>query len=163
MATEIKIEGLDEVTKKLKQLSDPKKAKNAARRAARKALNIARDKAREKVKSMDDPSTPPKIYKEIVVQNGRTKDSGSIVMRLGVRGGAAIPYTNNASNRRSGKVGKSYKTDGRVFYWRFLELGTKHQPATPFLRPAFYESLQQMMDKFSQEFSAELSKELSKL
>lgn len=53
-------------------------------------------------------------------------------MRVGVRGGARIPYTNNAQNRRSGRVGKTYQADGRVFYWRFLELGTSRQPATPF-------------------------------
>ena len=33
-------------------------------------------------------------------------------MRVGVRGGARIPYTNNAQNRRSGRVGKRIKQMG---------------------------------------------------
>ncbi|MFX8433551.1 HK97-gp10 family putative phage morphogenesis protein, partial [Acinetobacter baumannii] len=54
-------------------------------------------------------------------------------------------------------VGKKYQTDGRVFYWRFLELGTSRQPATPFLRPALYENIEQITDKFVQVFNFELS------
>ncbi|MDR8423955.1 hypothetical protein FPK38_21560, partial [Acinetobacter baumannii] len=50
-----------------------------------------------------------------------------------------------------------YQTDGRVFYWRFLELGTSRQPATPFLRPALYENIEQITDKFVQVFNFELS------
>ncbi|WP_192957017.1 HK97-gp10 family putative phage morphogenesis protein, partial [Acinetobacter baumannii] len=90
-------------------------------------------------------------------QNGRSRNKNTLVMRVGVRGGARIPYTNNAQNRRSGRVGKTYQTDGRVFYWRFLELGTSRQPATPFLRPALYENIEQITDKFVQVFNFELS------
>ncbi|MFX4744348.1 HK97-gp10 family putative phage morphogenesis protein, partial [Acinetobacter baumannii] len=86
--------------------------------------------------------TPEKIWKEIVVQNGRSRNKNTLVMRVGVRGGARIPSTNNAQNRRSGRVGKTYQTDGRVFYWRFLELGSSRQPATPFLSPALYEKIE---------------------
>ncbi|MCJ9291679.1 HK97-gp10 family putative phage morphogenesis protein, partial [Acinetobacter baumannii] len=125
--------------------------------AMRQAMNIARDEARQKVKRLDDPTTPEKIWKEIVVQNGRSGNKNTLVMRVGVRGGARIPYTNNAQNRRSGRVGKTYQTDGRVFYWRFLELGTSRQPATPFLRPALYENIEQITDKFVQVFNFELS------
>ena len=66
-----------------------------------------------------------------MVQNGRSRNK-TLWLCAGVRGGARIPYTNNAQNRRAGRVGQTYQADGRVFYWRFLELGTSRQPATPF-------------------------------
>ena len=66
-------------------------------------------------------------------------------MRVGVRGGAQVPYTNNAHNRRSGRVGKTYQADGRVYYWRFLELGTSRQPATPFCGLLYMKALNRLL------------------
>lgn len=155
MATQI--HGLEPALRRMRAIGNEKTVKRIARKAMRQAMNIARDEARQKVKRLDDPTTPEKIWKEIVVQNGRSGNKNTLVMRVGVRGGARIPYTNNAQNRRSGRVGKTYQTDGRVFYWRFLELGTSKQPATPFLRPALYENIEQITDKFVQVFNFELS------
>ncbi|HBM1277912.1 hypothetical protein GY164_12735 [Acinetobacter baumannii] len=155
MATQI--HGLEPALRKMQAIGNEKTVKRIARKSMRQAMNIARDEARQKVKRLDDPTTPEKIWKEIVVQNGRSRNKNTLVMRVGVRGGARIPYTNNAQNRRSGRVGKTYQTDGRVFYWRFLELGTSRQPATPFLRPALYENIEQITDKFVQVFNFELS------
>lgn len=151
------IHGLEPALRKMRAIGDPKTVKRIARKAMRQAMNIVRDEARQNVKRLDDPTTPEKIWKEIVVQNGRSRNKNALVMRVGVRGGAQIPYTNNAQNRRSGRVGKTYQTDGRVYYWRFLELGTSKQPATPFLRPALYENIEQVTDKFVQVFNFELS------
>ncbi|OCY88155.1 HK97-gp10 family putative phage morphogenesis protein [Acinetobacter pittii] len=155
MATQI--HGLEPALRKMRAIGNEKTVKRIARKAMRQAMNIVRDEARQNVKRLDDPTTPEKIWKEIVVQNGRSRNKNALVMRVGVRGGAQIPYTNNAQNRRSGRVGKTYQTDGRVFYWRFLELGTSKQPATPFLRPALYENIEQVTDKFVQVFNFELS------
>ncbi|ABO12020.2 HK97-gp10 family putative phage morphogenesis protein [Acinetobacter baumannii] len=154
---ENEIQGLEPALRRMRAIGNDKTVKRIARKAMRQAMNIARDEARQKVKRLDDPTTPEKIWKEIVVQNGRSRNKNTLVMRVGVRGGARIPYTNNAQNRRSGRVGKTYQTDGRVFYWRFLELGTSRQPATPFLRPALYENIEQITDKFVQVFNFELS------
>ncbi|EMU9144685.1 HK97-gp10 family putative phage morphogenesis protein [Acinetobacter baumannii] len=154
MATQI--HGLDDALRKMRAIGNEKTVKRIARKAMRQAMNIVRDEARQKVKRLDDPTTPEKIWKEVVVQNGRSRNKNALVMRVGVRGGARIPYTNNAQNRRAGRVGKTYQSDGRVFYWRFLELGTSRQPATPFLRPALYENIEQVTDKFVQVFKFEL-------
>ena len=54
-SVELNIEGLDELNKKLKQLSSPKKAKQIARKAGRKAMNLVRDAARSNAKAIDDP------------------------------------------------------------------------------------------------------------
>ncbi|MFA3129916.1 HK97 gp10 family phage protein [Acinetobacter pittii] len=151
------IHGLEPALRKMRAIGNEKTVKRIARKAMRQAINIARDKAREKVKRLDDPKTPEKIWREIVTQNGRSRNKNALVMRVGVRGGAQIPYTNNSKNRRSGRAGKSYQSDGRVYYWRFLELGTSRQPATPFLRPALYENIEQITDKFVQVFNFELN------
>lgn len=163
MVVEVEITGMDEIERKLRALANPRLAKNAARRSARKAMAIVRDAARKNAKTLDDPSTSEQIYKEIVMQPGKSRDKNTVVMRVGVRGGARIPYTNNAQNRRSGRVGQFYKTDGRVFYWRFLEFGTSRQPPTPFMRPALENNIQAVTDSFAQNFSTELDKELAKL
>ncbi|EPF6349215.1 HK97-gp10 family putative phage morphogenesis protein [Acinetobacter baumannii] len=154
---ENEIQGLEPVLRKMRVIGNEKIVKRIARKAMRKGMNLVRDAARQKVKRLDDPATPEKIWKEIVVQNGRSRNKNTLVMRVGVRGGARIPYTNNAQNRRAGRVGQTYQADGRVFYWRFLELGTSKQPATPFLRPALYENIEQVTDKFVQVFNFELS------
>lgn len=151
------IHGLEDASRKMRAIGNPKIVKRIARKAMRQAINIARNDARQRAKRFDDPSTPNKIWKEIVAQNGRSRNPAVLVMRVGVRGGARIPYTNNAENRRSGRVGQTYQTDGRVFYWRFLELGTSRQPATPFLRPALSENIQPITDKFVQVFMFELN------
>ncbi|HCQ9808494.1 HK97-gp10 family putative phage morphogenesis protein [Acinetobacter baumannii] len=153
---ENEIQGLEPVLRKMRAIGNEKIVKRIARKAMRKGMNLVRDKARAKVKQLDDPSTPQKIWKEIVVQNGRSRNKNYLVMRVGVRGGARVPYTNNAQNRRAGRVGKTYQIDLSVFYWRFLEFGTSRQPATPFLRPALYENIEQVTDIFVQVFKFEL-------
>lgn len=179
------IQGLDDVTRKLKKLSDKASAKRISRKAARQAMNIVRDAARQAAKSIDDPNTPNAIYKEIVVRAGRSRDPNSIVIRVGVRGGARIPYTNNAFNRRAGRVGSSYQVEGNVWYWRLVEFGrgavvagknTKMltdgkkffgssvgpAPAKPFMRPALINNVNSATNKFAEVFNAEFEKEINK-
>lgn len=163
MSVEVKIEGLDNVTKKLKSLGDKKLSKRISRKAARQAMNIVRDAARNAAKAIDDPGTPEKIHKEIVVQGGKSRNSNEIKMRVGVRGGARVPYASNDDNRRAGRIGKSYQMEGKVFYWRFIEFGTSRMPATPFMRPALQNNIANATNRFAQVFNAELDKELAKL
>ena len=163
MSIEVNIEGLDEVQEKLKRLGNPRLMKNAARRSMRKAMAIVRDSARANAKALDDPQTAEKIWKNIAIAAGKTRNPSEVVMRVGVRGGARIPYTNNDANRRSGRIGKSYQLEGKVFYWRFLEFGTSRQPATPFMRPALQNNIQAVTNSFAENFNKEIDKELAKL
>lgn len=160
---ELNIQGLDELNKKLKELGNGKIAKRIARKAGRQAMNIVRDAARNAAKVIDDPNTPEKIHKEIVVQGGKSRNPAEIKMRVGIRGGARIPYTNNDDNRRAGRVGKSYQMEGKVFYWRFIEFGTSQMPAKPFMRPALQNNIQAATDKFASVFNAEIDKEIANL
>ena len=161
MAVELNIEGTDQFKRKMEQLSNPKKVKQIARKASRQAMNIVRDAARNAAKAIDDPETSEKIYKEIVVQGGKSRNSNEVKFRVGVRGGARIPYAGSDDNRRAGRIGKSYQVEGKVFYWRFIEFGTSHQAATPFMRPALSQNLDKVTTKFVQIFDAEITKALS--
>lgn len=72
MATQI--HGLEPALRRMRAIGNDKTVKRIARKAMRQAMNIARDAARQKVKRLDDPTTPEKIWKEIVVQNGRSRN-----------------------------------------------------------------------------------------
>ncbi|EPP3506178.1 HK97-gp10 family putative phage morphogenesis protein [Acinetobacter baumannii] len=148
---DVKIEGLDEVLRKMKLLGDPRRTRNAATRAARKAMNVVRDAARQNAKAIDDPETVEKIWKNIKVSAGRMKDKSQVLMRVGVDGGAS--FSNPTPKPTSG---------GDTRHFRWVEFGSAHQPATPFLRPALANNVQKVTDTFSQSFSAELDKELLK-
>lgn len=159
---QVKFTGSDEVKRKLDILKDPKAAKRIARRSARKAMNIVRDAARQNAKAIDDLDTDEMIWKNISTQGGKTRDRNAIKMRVGVRGGAKIPYTNNDENRRSGRVGKSYQLEGSTWYWRLVEFGTSRSLAFPFMRPALATNIDAVTTKFAEEFKLGVDEELAK-
>lgn len=153
---EVEITGLDDVVSKLQRLANPRRTKSIARKAGRQAMNIVRDAARNAAKSIDDPETREKIHKNITTQGGKTRNSSEIKIRVGVRGGAAM----NANSDREGLAGLS---GGNTTYWRHLEFGNSQMPATPFMRPALANNIQQVTNKFAEVFDAELDKELANL
>lgn len=153
---DVKIEGLDEVLRKMDLLKDPRKIRNAAMRAARKGMNVVRDAARQNAKAIDDPETVEKIWKNLKVSSGKSRDKSLVIMRVGVDGGAAM-------NAHSDRAALAAKSGGNTTYWRFLEYGTSKIPAVPFMRPALANNVQKVTDTFSLSFNAELEKELSKL
>ena len=149
---EVKITGLDDVVSKLQKLANPRRTKSLALKASRQAMNIVRDAARNNAKAIDDPETSEKIFKNIKVSAGKTRNPNEIVMRVGVDGGAS--FSNPNPKPTSG---------GDTRYWRFLEMGTSQIPATPFMRPALANNIQQVTNKFAEVFDAELDKELANL
>lgn len=152
MSVEYNIEGLDEVQGKLKRLGNPRLMKNAARRSARKAMAIVRDAARSGAKSIDDPQTSEKIWKNIAIAAGKTRNQNEVVMRVGVRGGASFSNPNPPNT-----------SGGDTRHWRWLEFGSVHNPPTPFLRPALQNNIQAVTNSFAENFNKEIDKELAKL
>lgn len=152
MATRIHVDGLEEISRKLKILGDTKKAKSMTRKAARRAMNVVRDAARENARAIDDRETKARIFKNIVTQAGRLYGGYDVVMRVGVKGGAS---SNQHSEDISGLSG------GDTRHWRYIEFGTEHIPAVPFMRPALFNNMQKVLNTFSDEFNIELSKALS--
>ena len=152
MSVEFNIEGLDEVQGKLKRLGNPRLMKNAARRSARKAMAIVRDAARSGAKSIDDPQTSEKIWKNIAIAAGKTRNQNDVVMRVGVRGGASFSNPNPPNT-----------SGGDTRHWRWLEFGSVHNPPTPFMRPALQDNIQAVTNSFAENFNKEIEKELAKL
>lgn len=168
MDVQVKIDGLDEVERKLKSL--PVKFGNRAmRRALRKGANLIRDAARTNARRVDDPQTPEVIAKNIVTQSmsrARERQAGAIGMRVGVLGGAK----SYKKGSRRGKEGTAYVTGGDksnpggdTFYWRFLEFGTSEMKAQPFMRPAMASQASAVFTTVAAQASVELAKELEKL
>lgn len=156
MSVEFNIEGLDEVQEKLKRLANPRLMKNAARRSMRKAMAIVRDAARANAKGLDDPQTSEKIWKNIAIAAGKTRNPNEVIMRVGVRGGAA-------QNANTDRAALSKLSGGITTYWRYLEFGSANMPATPFMRPALSNNIPQVTNQFAASFNQEIEKELAKL
>lgn len=153
-SVEVKIEGLEGIEKKLKQLP-ANYIKRGLRRAIRKGANVIRDDARTNAKSIDDPATREAIYKNIAVAGGgasREKRAGGPIMRIGVRGGAR--YNKGADGLPGGN------TSG---HWRFVEFGTAKQKAQPFMRNAIVTGAEKALNVTAAASQVELDKEISKL
>lgn len=140
MANELQwnLEGLGPVLAKMEQVKGLPKMK-ATRFALRKAANVVRDAAQIGASYIDDPSTDENIAKHIVVRNDGQyfRQTGDLKMSVGV-------------NRRG--EGK------KVFYWSFVELGTEHSRAKPFMRPALSENTDKATSEFLREFEKALTR-----
>ena len=145
------IEGLEDALRKMDEMTKnvaKKHVKKALRAAAKPVLQSAKDNA----KKIDDPKTSEKIWKNISVAAGKSKNKDVIVMRVGIRGGAS--YSNPTPPNTSG---------GDTRYWRFVEFPTAHSTATPFMRPALYNNINQVTARFATVFNEDLDKELANL
>ena len=122
------LHGIDDVLARLQRLP-MRMQKRSVRRAARKAMSIVRTDARANAKRIDDKESAEKIWKNITLrESGKAgKKVGGIVMKVGVKGGAAV-------NQHSADV--SGLSGGDTRHWRFIELGSENNSATPFMRPA---------------------------
>ena len=150
MSVEFRMTGMEQFKQKMDRLGNPKKAKSIARKAARQAMNIVRDSARLNARAVDDPETAEKIFKNISVAAGKSRDPNVIVMRVGVRGGASF------SNKNPPKF-----SGGDTRHWRWVEFGSANSIAVPFMRPALARNIQHVTDKFAQVFNTEIDKELA--
>jgi HK97 gp10 family phage protein len=145
--------GLDEVTKKLGNLS-VELGDAAGRRAARKAFGIVARSARENALLVDDSETGRRIRDNIRLQFASRfyRDTGDIMYRVGVA-------------TRKGRIPKGNPDEGpkgNTPHWHLVELGTEKARAQPFLRPALSENVSKVMDKLVTELDKEITKELAK-
>lgn len=152
MSVEFKLEGLEPVQEKFKRLGNARLIKNAARRSMRKAMAIVRDAARANAKALDDPQTAEKIWKNIAIAAGKTRNPNEVVMRVGVRGGASFSNPNPPNT-----------PGGDTRHWRFIEFPSVNNPGTPFMRPALQNNIQAVTNSFAENFNKEIDKELAKL
>lgn len=144
--------GHEEIERKLRELGSAKVVRRITLKASRQSMNIVRDAARENAKRIDDPVTREKIFKNISTSTGKTRDTNSIKMRVGVRGGASFSNPNPPNT-----------SGGDTRHWRWIEFGRTGVPAVPFMRPALAMNIENVINKFSQVFVTELDAELAKL
>jgi HK97 gp10 family phage protein len=156
MSVEYKVTGMEELTAKLKTVGTDMQRKGG-RYALRKAAQVLRDQARMNAARVDDPKTPEDIAKNVVERwDSRTfNKTGNLGFRVGVLGGAR-GYA-KASGEVKGK-GKA-NPGGDTFYWRFLEFGTSHMAARPFIRSAMNRG-QEAVGKFINEYGKALDRAL---
>lgn len=161
-SVEIKIEGLEGIEKKLKQLP-ANYAKRGIKRAIRKGANVIRNDARANAKQLDNSRTNNAIWKNIVVIGSsakREKRLGGPAMRIGVLGGAR-----NMSKYGEIQTGRSGKGNpgGDTWYWRLVEFGTVNTRAKPFMRNAIASGAEKALNVTAAAAQVELDKEISKL
>lgn len=144
---EFKLEGLDRVLAKLKNVSS-EVAKRGARAAGTRAMRIVRDAARNGARQLDDPKTGSNIAKNITTRyDGRaSKRLGAVVVKVGVAGGA-----------------KPRKGDEDTGHWRMLEFGTSKMAAQPFMRSALEDNVDEVTAKFISELEPQIDKALAKV
>jgi len=109
------IQGMDELLRGLADVDSLVKQKNIIARTLRKAAEPIRARAEEL--APDDPTTPGSRIKENMM----------------------VTVSDQTAEGAVAKIGPSRKG----FFGQFAEFGTAHQPAEPFLRPAFDEKLEE--------------------
>ena len=160
---QFELRGVDELNIKLKGLTNDLKYKGG-RFALRKAANIVRDSAIAGAERVDDQATPESIAKNIVVRFSprRFKNTGDLAFRVGVLGGArqtSQKYQDLGIYKGKGKENPG----GDTFYWRFLEFGTEHSSAKPFIRKALSENVSKATDEFIRQYDKTIDRYLSKI
>lgn len=127
---QVRMTGVQAAVDKLRGLS-PALQKKALKTAVRRGGYVVKTQAVRNMKQYDDPRSPRKIWKNIVVQYRprSSKSYDGVVMAVGVLGGAK-QYVNNPFNRRTRRVGLKYlvggdkgNPGGDTWYWRFVEYG----------------------------------------
>lgn len=144
MPTTVKLEGLDDLLAKLKQLPG-RIGDNAMRRSLRKGANVIKTAAVAGAQKIDDAKTREAIFKNVTVVSGGKKreiEAGGPMMRVGIR-----------------KDGPG----GDTFYWRFVEFGTSNAHAQPFMRPAMNEHAGEAFNAIAADMPIQIDKELAKL
>jgi HK97 gp10 family phage protein len=134
MPVDVQVTGLREIQQRLQQISDTVGGKQAAKpvvHALRQAGKLIQTSAINLVHKKSGT-----LAANIIVTHPKTKVQGRETIIVTIRA-KAKKYKDTARNRRTGKVGGKYKDYGPLFYARFLEFGTSHQPPYPFMRPAF--------------------------
>lgn len=137
----VQVSGLAELEKQLLAIGEeygPKAAISPVRRALGKAGKIVQASAQAKVRRKTGT-----LAENIIVTTYKKAPEGQIGVQVTVRA-KAKGYKSTSRNVRSGKIGLEYNFYGPLFYAGFLEFGTSHQPAYPFMRPAFEENKQSL-------------------
>lgn len=137
----MKLEGVEAITKAFKLLP-PRMVKKHLRRSVNQGAALIRDLARQRA-----PVGTGKLRKNIISKGRRGKRTylkSSVMIRVGPR----TQQHDIATGKFMG--GGDFRNDPKdSFYWRFIERGTKHFAAKPFIRPAVDSGFSRVVNKIT--------------
>jgi len=144
MSLTIEVQGLRELSDKLKQLPDKLRKKvlrGAVSTAAKIVQAAAIQLAPEYTGEVSQGHAPPGTLKRAIFRKHVRDSEHDETFIVGVK---------------SGK--KFQKKNLDAFYWRFVEFGTVKMPAHPFLRPAFEANKEKAVQAIKQALAEGLDK-----
>ncbi|QKS24597.1 HK97-gp10 family putative phage morphogenesis protein [Vreelandella titanicae] len=139
------LNGTRDVLARLSELKETQIV-TATRTAGRKAMQIVADDAVRTASSFDDPDTDVSIADNIAIRTSYSRVTGDLTIKVGVLGGA--------------RYRRGDKEKGIPSHWRYVEFGTEHTAAQPFMRPAMDNNQQQVFQTFMNELRAGISRRL---
>lgn len=131
----VKVEGLDKLQDQLEEVLGAELAVKALGRAARKAFAPVLETAKALVQ----------------VSQGELRDAIKITVKKPSRGEAVVVVGLRISKGLGGEVPASRR-------WHFIEFGTAHMSANPFLRPALDRNASQVVDLLKAELATMLER-----
>ena len=143
-AVKIDVAGLSDLGRTMLELKD-----NVSLRLIRKAVKAGSEVVVEAAKAKAPVKTGKMRDSIGSRRDGRESKPGVEVRAVSIFRVKGQKYTNNASNRQKGRVGKTFTVDPPTFYWKFIEFGNsaRNIAARPFLRPAFDSTKEQQITK----------------
>lgn len=157
MSDTVYVSGLKELQARIQKISDAVGEKTALKpvgTSLRKCAVTLQDKVKANLIARGHVLTGT-LLNNIIVAKVRAAQTGMVTYIVTVRK-SAKRYKDTAANRKAGRVGGKYNNYGPLFYARFSEFGTSHEPATPWMRPAFEETKNALPEEFRDDLANRL-------
>lgn len=152
----IEVQGLDELERKL-ELLDNKLAGKALHSALGFALTPVVKEAKAGAAKAAEPHT-------MTYPNGKTVNVEPGLLKTAIRK-RRVPKKEMIGEFANGAamgvyIGKGTKQKAYPNYWHFIEYGTPTLPAAPFIRPAFDNNVDLMLERFANKLNKNIDKYL---
>lgn len=168
-AVNFNLEGMEELQAQINELRSLPKTRASAAKGLREAIKIMKAAAIENAKAIDDTGSRDSIAKNIKTKVIKTRKKTNVRFRLGVDKKREFWALHRqrievVAGVKRKKPNPFYGTlqPGATPYWHFVELGTRHSKAKPFLRPALNGSSSKVIAKFKEVFMADVAAKLEK-
>ena len=158
MATTVRIEGLQELARRMQGLSRDVTKKTASV-ATTAAARVVKQATQRNIDALGLVETGNMRAAVAVQKTKRTKLTSE--HRVGVRSGGGYRSGDvrggSTADVKAAKAGTG-KLGVDAFYWRFLELGTVKRSPTPFLQPALANNVTEATQAMAKQLKARLDK-----